>query len=108
MSASARKHAYPVNTRTKRWTNTDVIKFKQLLEKIKRPEEPFEEREEFLKLHPVSRPFFKLLKHFNSSNSRCVKLARTKIVQFSMNSVSAALSVSERNTKVARARFCSG
>ncbi len=63
---SARKHAYAVNTRTKRWTDTDVIKFKQLLEKIKRPEEPFEEREEFLKLHPVSRLFSNLSKYSNS------------------------------------------
>jgi len=62
---SARKHAFPVITR-KRWTDADVVVFKQVLEKIKRPDEPLEERDDFLKLHPVSRIFSKLLKHSNS------------------------------------------
>jgi hypothetical protein len=63
---SARKHAFPVNTRIKRWTDTDIVEFRQVLEKIKRPDEPLEERDEFLKLHPVSRTFLQLFKHSNS------------------------------------------
>jgi len=49
---SARKSAHSSSRYT--WTTTEARDFVKHLEKVKRPDEPLEGRDEFLMLHPVS------------------------------------------------------